>query len=934
MNGTAEAFDTSFKRLTGDSPFAWQRRLFAGWFSQGKIPEALDLPTGLGKTSVMVLWHLAWEAGAALPRRLIYVVDRRAVVDQATREAEKLKKHVPCLRVSTLRGQWVDNQAWREDPAARALVVGTVDMIGSRLLFSGYGVSRGMRPYHAGLLGADTLVVLDESHLVPPFEYLLRAVRDGRHGTRTLAAAHEGEDRIVPPFRLLCLSATGRTEHAGPDGQAVFRLEPGDREEDGIVRQRLDAAKVLRIVDASTVGKISDNDLAGTLAEHAWALSGNGTVSGAYLIYCDSRDVAEKTKAGLDKKAGKHRGRGVETELFVGARRVHERATAEQRLEALGFLAGTTERQVPAFLVATSAGEVGVDLDADHMVCDLVAFERLVQRLGRVNRRGGKHSKIRIITTDGPEPNRESERGAWNIRKNALQLLRELPELPGGSAELAGNGDPGRAFDASPGALLDLKQNARLARVMADGMTPAPLYPALTRPLVDAWSMTALKAHTGRPEVAPWLRGWEEEDIPRTTMVWRTHLPVRTGKDQKPVTKDERDEFFRAAAPHLSERLETETYRVVDWLAARAGAVQKSGKKGPGRVVEPAPPSSPQDDLPPQNALSAKDTVAFILDSSGAVSDAWKPEHWVLKQIERRAKGKDKEEAIKLLAGRTLVVDARLGGLSQDGLLDKTHDAAPVTGDSGALWGPDGSAPDDDGVPANPGFRVYRSTDETPEGVAHSFVMQYNGEGEAEAFLHVETRASEDSRSVTKRGKAQYLENHVARTMQEARKLGDSLALPPDYRHALVLAARLHDEGKRATRWQQAMNAPDSTHVYAKTKGPSRWWELNGYRHEFGSLPYIEADGEFAGMSPDLQDLVLHLVAAHHGHARPQIPVQGCDDAPPTVLDARAREVALRFARLQERWGPWGLAWFETLLRAADQKASRDLDTHVPGGGE
>ena len=74
-----------------DAPFPWQVELFAR-FANGTIEHSLDIPTGLGKTAVMAIWLVARACGAKLPRRLVYVVDRRAVVDQATEVAEGLRE--------------------------------------------------------------------------------------------------------------------------------------------------------------------------------------------------------------------------------------------------------------------------------------------------------------------------------------------------------------------------------------------------------------------------------------------------------------------------------------------------------------------------------------------------------------------------------------------------------------------------------------------------------------------------------------------------------------------------------------------------------------------------------------------------------------------------------------------------------------------------
>jgi CRISPR-associated endonuclease/helicase Cas3 len=206
------------------------------------------------------------------------------------------------------------------------------------------------------------------------------------------------------------------------------------------------------------------------------------------------------------------------------------------------------------------------------------------------------------------------------------------------------------------------------------------------------------------------------------------------------------------------------------------------------------------------------------------------------------------------------------------------------------------------------------------------FASELSDEGEPTRWLVVEKwrddAATENDRAI---GRPQLLTEHQSWAEERARGLARRLSLPDDYTEMLAVATRLHDEGKRAQRWQRAFNAAGDG-VYAKTLGPINVALLDGYRHEFGSLPFAEKNEQLRGLPEELQDLALHLIAAHHGFARPVLRVEGCDDAPPSVLEERAQQVALRFARLQKVWGPWGLAWWEALLRAADQQASRDND--------
>ncbi|MEY4515169.1 MAG: hypothetical protein RLZZ450_7291, partial [Pseudomonadota bacterium] len=703
---------------------------------------------------------------------------------------------------------------------------------------------------------------------------------------------------------------------------SALQLSDADRKHE-IVKRRIDAKKRIRILES-----VESSALTGALASKAWELMGSGQHAYRVIVFVDGRKVAEGVRDAVVKLA---KGDGtskiaIETELFVGGRRVAEREEAANWLAAHGLLAGSTHRSdKPVFLIATSAGEVGVDLDADHAVLDLVEWERMVQRLGRVNRRGdgaadvwivplslddktkdalAKDEKIRALRTDGADADDENEDDgaddkpakklkvderarvdSWKRREATQRAIRSLPSSDG-------------AHDASPRALTDLKSE-KTALIEA-GSTPAPLHPELTLAVVQSWSMTSLDEHTGRPSVQPWLRGWVDEE-PQTSVVWRTWLPRTT--DAKA--------FFEAAAVETVETLETESELVVEWLSKLAKRVAKANEE-----TRRAPPTdaAEQNDVETENPrapLAVDDVVMFVLDK--------KQRAWTLEALNAI----DKKELFREIAGETIVVDARLGGLSEGGLLDssRTECATDVS--------------ETRRVP----FRV-REVENLEAAVADNdwrveatFASRTNDDGEAVAWLVVETDIKQQSTTPDGRstGREQALDEHQAFAERHARGIAARVGLSPEHVNLLALAAVLHDEGKKAERWQRAFRAPKEKRPLGKTTSRPIQSILSGYRHELGSLPYAERDPRVAALSPEDRDLVLHMIAAHHGFARPILRTDGCEDAPPSALVERAREIALRFARLEKRWGPWGLAWWETLLRAADQGASREND--IGGGG-
>ena len=143
--------------------------------------------------------------------------------------------------------------------------------------------------------------------------------------------------------------------------------------------------------------------------------------------------------------------------------------------------------------------------------------------------------------------------------------------------------------------------------------------------------------------------------------------------------------------------------------------------------------------------------------------------------------------------------------------------------------------------------------------------------------------------------------------------------------HHLVLAARWHDVGKRDPRWQAMIRGGDWSRLDEPplAKGPGGRGAMlqarlpAGWRHEAESLRQLDASEALAGVADP--HLLRWLVATHHGYGRPWWP------AP--VGDTNGVGLARLMDRLGRRYGWWRLAWFEAILRCADQAVSRSEPT-------
>jgi len=370
-----------FIQATGNpnGPYPYQSRLAEA--KANEFPQLLDIPTGLGKTAAVVLawlWRRRFAPDtqhsalgtrhSAFPRRLVYCLPMRVLVEQTR---ANVKKWIENLELTTdvgvhvlMGGEEMDD--WDLYPERDAILIGTQDMMLSRALNRGYGMSRYRWPMHFGLLNNDCLWVMDETQLMGV-------------GVETSAQLDAFRSRIFgthAPTHTLWMSATleqgqlDTVDHPKPNsGWKVHTLTEDDRTK-AEVQQRVGAQKSVQKFSTSL-----SKDTAKTYSEDVGpALLARHQADTLTLVVVNRVDRAQELYKQLLKL-----GRDPSHTSLV-----HSRFREPDRRQHEKILFGGGDRIV----VATQAVEAGVDVSARMLISELAPWPSLVQRFGRCNRYG------------------------------------------------------------------------------------------------------------------------------------------------------------------------------------------------------------------------------------------------------------------------------------------------------------------------------------------------------------------------------------------------------------------------------------------------------------------------------------------------------------------------------------------------------------------
>ena len=1020
-NLSATDFPAFFTSLWGKemTPFQWQTDLAKRVLESNENkdaaptgpvanrkpwPAAIGLPTASGKTACMdiAVFALAVQASRlaesrpiTAPRRIFFVVDRRIIVDEAFERARRLARHLDSAKegtlkavadalrivahgqtagfegeqplvVQALRGGTHRSEAWVHNPLQPTIVATTVDQIGSRLLFRGYGRRSGVWPILAGLVANDSLILLDEAHCAQPFLQTLQAVQ--------LYQEDKWAERpLRRPFQPVVMSATPPASIAD-----VFRDEsdqPSDPEHP--LGRRQMAQKPARLKEIAAKG---DHDKQRAALPQELRQSALAMVNGqrqAIVVFANRVSTARDTYRLLQRESE------VESVLLTGRMRPIDKDRVVQELYSKQISANASHDRIlekPIIVVATQTLEVGADLDFDGLVTECASLDALRQRFGRLNRMG------RPI----------SARAEILICPAQAKPKRGQPDDPVYGAALPATWNwlnkCKRDDDTVDFGIVALERLLKANDPKDDLSAPALDAPVMLPAHIDCWAQTAPQPRPS-PDVTHFLHG-PREGRPDVNVCWRADIDLAA--DEGP---EQALDSLRRCPPCSSEALPVPLFLFRRWLAGDQVADHSSDVEGAQDPLQNQSganaPSSPNrlavvrwlgrnthiknDIISDPDAIEPGDMIVIPTSHPGnhyELGDL--PHEWIESPDELdvgdRAHRLARAKPILRLHRRLVElwpksVAAKETALDLLNNLDRQFEEEPDefnqavrdllqelgrTADIGDRWSwlPQAARELDDELSGSAKLRrqvqlaenqglvvvgTKRISQDTP---CNERPFSDEDDSTASGFSH------RDGRPVR-------LCDHLPGVKEFAHRHAVGCGLPRDIADAVALSGLLHDLGKVDPRFQAWLNGglpwrTDTSEALAKSAqmpqsraAQDSARRASGYprggRHELLSVRLAESAPELLPEDENLRDLVLHLVASHHGHCRPFAPVVFDDDAPqveyqleghhmiwcgPTGLERLDSGIAERYWRLTRRYGWWGLAWLEALLRLADWRRS------------
>ena len=930
-------FPEFFRAAWGKEPFPWQTRL-ADLALSGKWPGSIGLPTAAGKTAVIdiAVYALAMDAPTAA-RRIFFVVDRRIIVDEAAERAEELARKLeaaapnsdlgviagllrkigdgadsPALAVSALRGGLARTDFWKNSPRQPLVICSTVDQVGSSLLFRGYGASEYARPLRAALVSHDSLIIVDEAHTSQPFTQTLE--RLCRY--RKLAAI-----RVDSPFSVVEMSATPRYGD-------VFREQDDDRAHP-VLHDRWGASKKAQLIVAEKAAKgeaeLEEADfdhaaMAGALAREARRIRSE---QGAVIVGVIANRV-RTARLAFELLDTPDEGTAI---LLVGRARPWDRDDIWKQWRDFIGLDGTRRQERPVFVVATQCIEVGANIDFDALVSEIASIDALEQRFGRLNRAGRPHtSHAAIVALKEQTGSKYSDPIYGKALSATWTWLRSHLTREGHSVLQPAEGKKKpktkkiREEFVEMG-VLPLRMALEGTEDRQSLVCPRVSAPVLLPAHMDLLCQTSPEPAL-TPEPAVFLHGPQSgpEDI---LVVWRQDLPSDIKKWVNAVS---------VCPPGAAEAVSLPPWEVRKWFRGKAAADIADIEGGPAGAGDRREWSGArrflcwrgtENSVVLDSAEALRPGMTLVVPSEYGGCDRW---GW---NPESTDPVRDVGDAVKWSMGKPLLrLNADLAKTWNYGDLASVLRKCETDKEARSLLSGWGGADEESWL--------YRNVHD----LASSRVkLLDDSDSELEDWVAIAARGKVSRDSVEAS-----LDKHLAGCGRWALHFADQL--PETLQATVVRAAELHDLGKADPRfqaWLRGGNAVKPGELIAKSKSSPlnaagmenarvRAGYPKGGRHELMSVAMLS---EFkAGDGVD-KELLLHLIGSHHGRCRPFAPIVE-DDKPVAVayqdwvatsdhrLERLGSGVSERFWKLTRRYGWYGLAWLESLVRLSDYRQSAE----------